>query len=463
MEAADRIEEVVGAELYDKRTKYCVKTNSSDDLFRLLLHDEQNPTREQRESFQLLHGAQVTGSNRGLMLVGSNTDLMYAVDVDFDEELLEAYQVIMDYMYETFMKPFYECSVADLKDKLDSRIEQAIEHIDDLDIHSFWTNYMVWRALNVDVNRSNIAFPLPPSARCIPFQNAYWNSMKGKCDGKRCCVCYYFLSIVLILCCCRFNTGPSDTTTKLIDAAEEHVGVRTPRGIVTSRLLSIGSVCFHKCNQMSTAKLNRHSTIYACRHAANERMDMATSLDKLIRYLHEELKKALAATIPPGRVHVVAPNTPPRRPMRGHGTNELEKVQWGFSQQAGCTPCRGRAANDVHRQREQSCDDRVLLYRTSDPSKPTKDVRQPCRLCKAKTAFYCSGCKNWLCCGTQAITAKKAKMIVDGEDDSIPAPKGFIKIPFLDKEEQWNNLFAMNSCYHVSHKEAFNEKHWNME
>ena len=178
-EAADKIEDMVGAELYSKRKKYLVSLSSGDSLLRDLLHDSGTTKREYKEAFQLLHGAYVSGSSRGLMLVGSRDELMLGIDVAFEETLLEAYSLVIEYMYDTYFAPFYECFVKDLIETKYADIKKALEFVPDVDEHSFWTNYMLWRALNVDVNEFNVCFPLPPSARCIPYQNAYWNAMKG--------------------------------------------------------------------------------------------------------------------------------------------------------------------------------------------------------------------------------------------------------------------------------------------
>jgi hypothetical protein len=68
--ASDRIEEFIGVEGYQATSKYLVNTRSSDELFRLLLHDNNNKQREEHESFQLLHSAFVTGTDRGLAALG---------------------------------------------------------------------------------------------------------------------------------------------------------------------------------------------------------------------------------------------------------------------------------------------------------------------------------------------------------------------------------------------------------
>jgi len=176
-EARDRIEEEVGAELYNERRKYLLRLSSSNELVRTLLHDESNPKREKNEAFQLLHGAYVAEAKHGVMLIGSKDKLMYGMYINFEDDLLEAYQTVMEYAYKTFFSMFYESTTDDLSKS--ATIKEALEFVGWLDMHSFLTNYNVWRAINVDVNESNIWFPLPPCARLIPFQNSLWNVYKG--------------------------------------------------------------------------------------------------------------------------------------------------------------------------------------------------------------------------------------------------------------------------------------------
>ena len=129
-DATDRIEDYIGAEHYVAREKYLVKATLSNPVFRMLLHDEKNPQREQKESLQLLHGAFVSGKSRGLMLVGSNKDLLYAIDVTFEAELLEAYKTIIEYIYDGYFKSFYELSVKDLVVTMGKEIDEAVDFVD---------------------------------------------------------------------------------------------------------------------------------------------------------------------------------------------------------------------------------------------------------------------------------------------------------------------------------------------
>jgi hypothetical protein len=215
---------------------------------------------------------------------------------------------------------------------------------------------------------------------------------------------------------------------------------------------------------MIKARIDRYNTVFACRHAANQRSDMSRSLDFILRCIDGSLKqlKKLTQQQERQRPLLIAPDTPPRRLLRGQ--LPTEKLLWAAPLQSGYTPCCGRSLNSHHQMREEGCDGRVLLYRVPDPNSATvaangrkQDVRQPCRLCKQNTNFYCTGCKNYLCFGSQALTDKKAQQLAKLCDGI--APKGFVKIPLYNAQKnEWKHLFAVNSCYLIQHKQTFDAK-----
>jgi hypothetical protein len=435
-EASDRVREIVGAEQYNPRKKYLICVPSSDPLLRLLIHDEANPNRKQSECFQLLHSSFVVGSTQGLLLVGSKQSLAYAVKVSYEQSLLEAYAKVIDYVYNKHIKPFYESSVEDLKANLNESIEAVLTQIKYMDSHSFWTNYMLWRAFNVE---SSLSFPLPPCARCLPFQNALWNQLKG----------------------------PSDTTTKLLDSFEEQLGIRTPRTIATGRLWSIGAVAFHRSNQMLSAKeATEYDTLYDYRHAANNRFTMSQSLFRLLEFAkqdHQQILSGPRVTFAPQTTTsstLVPPNSPPRRTRAGN--DAPQRVTWSYLEKGGFTPTKGRPANIAHKHREKRCDGRVLIAKINDPSKQEDGAasRQKCRLCGTKTNHYCTGCKNYLCFGmAQALNDKRSDVIMQRDTEGLIAerPKAVLKMMSYDpKSGEWSQAFAKNCCYHIHHQEAFN-------
>ena len=185
----------------------------------------------------------MSGSNRGIMLIGSKDKLMHSMLVEHKDDLLQAYDKVMQHMHETFFKLFYE-STANKLSKNNAVIE-ALDFVDWLDMHSFLTNCNVWNALNVDkhlVSSPSLCeidsfskFPLECLQRCV----------KGT---------VLLLESDDLTHCVSSTSGPSDTTAKLLDNCEEHLSVRTPRTIVTARLIAVGTVAFHRSYQMLTVK-----------------------------------------------------------------------------------------------------------------------------------------------------------------------------------------------------------------
>jgi hypothetical protein len=448
-EASDRIEDIVGAELFNPRRKYLIPVSSSSSLLRTLIHDRHNARREKEEAFQLLHGAFVTDAKRGLLLVGSSNALMYGMDITFEQDLLDSYSRVLDYIYKRHVKIFYEGSIEEIKAHPD--IFKALKALDFMDEHAFWSNYMLWRALNIEVRASNIWFPLPPCRHCIPFQNAYWNVLKG----------------------------PSDTTTKLLDNVEEHLGVRTPRTVATARLLSVGSVAFHRSLQILSAKASKeYASLQHFRHAANERYSVGRSLVMLIEMLAKDYRLLNTARSEADMFQVsfwpatmIPPNVSPiRRSTRQHA-DQPGKVEWGFAVKQGITPCKGRTLNLSHKIREKQCDGRVLVSLIPDPTTDkVRDVRSKCRLCGTKTSFYCTGCKNYLCFGpSQSFATSKAdriKLILERDTDGLISerpPKTLAMKEFDPLKEEWKSaLFAANCCYLLQHQEAF-DRLWELK
>jgi hypothetical protein len=238
-----------------------VQVSSSDDLLRLLIHDEHYQEREKHEYFQLLHGVYTSRAKKGLLLIGSRSQLLYGILFSYEDELLEVYGKVLEYCYETYFKIFYEPT---LDDFLEEIVQDIIEHVPSVDMHSFWTNFNLWRALNIlGLNGSNIYFTICPHARLIPVQNAHWNLLEG----------------------------PSDMATKLLDKVEEKLGIRAPRTVATSRLRLLTSVEFHRGRQMITAKdnISCYVTLQAYHDAANIRTSLVDSLDKIIRSFRAEI------------------------------------------------------------------------------------------------------------------------------------------------------------------------------
>lgn len=423
-------------ERYDASEKYLVKTDATDPLFRCLIRDERVSSRERKECIQLLHHVFTFGAKEGLMLIGDRDELMCVIQVHFSEALRQAYSNIVKYMLDTYFVKFYEES-ADLPM---TEIESALEALNGstgkgiVDLHAFQTNYMLWRAFNVDVDKEAIKFPLLPCARLIPFQNADWNVMKG----------------------------PSDTLTDLLDRCEEQVGIRTPQTVATARLLGILALAWHRGGQMLTAKddLTFYETLKDFRHAANQRMALHKSYSDLISMLKMELKSSKTIRLPPQMPPAAV--TPQRRTRN---TVDYQSKGWYYAKKTGFTPCRGRPGKSskthaLFARRNETCSGLVLVFRVGDPNNKLGG-RGKCRLCGSTTNYYCTGCKNYYCANISNF-ARKLENITQtlgvGVASSEP-PSEFVRFTETSRDGTSNHHFVKNTCYLIGHQHQFDE-HW---
>ncbi|CAB9506640.1 hypothetical protein SEMRO_274_G105280.1 [Seminavis robusta] len=193
---------------------------------------------------------------------------------------------------------------------------------------------------------------------------------------------------------------------------------------------------------------------------------MGGSLALLLKFMTNDLKTLLPPE-PPAAVSPLANandhlrqaalNTPPRRTRRANA-NEPEKIEWGFNMKTGYTPRRGKRVCESHKLREQRCDGRVLVYLSPAPGAPAKtDVRQRCRLCSGRTAFYCTGCRNYFCFGSQGLSKTRIKTIEQrSEDDDFVKPKLHLQMSVYNPTvEEVKSAYVSNSCYLLHHKTAF--------
>jgi len=134
------------------------------------------------ERLQLLHHCAVYGKDKATLLVGrSDGVLLYGVVVDFDDELLESYNRILEHIYENGLEQFYQDDISKLPFKL---IEEIILGDDKLkqkyQMDDFYTSFLTFRALIPSKYKAN--FPIPPCEKGIPFEHSLWNGSKGGSD-----------------------------------------------------------------------------------------------------------------------------------------------------------------------------------------------------------------------------------------------------------------------------------------
>ena len=165
-EAIEGLKKHVGvtcASIFHQHFFFQLSADNPEQLHKLLKSKEKKH-RHKAECIQLLHHVYVYGASAGLFIIGNNSKCLYAVEVSFSRDLLNAYERIVKFIYNNF-KYFYNEKLDDFPHE---QIEKALEHRNQsqqkkgiIDMHAFMTNFKLWRALNVNVNDSVIKFLLP--------------------------------------------------------------------------------------------------------------------------------------------------------------------------------------------------------------------------------------------------------------------------------------------------------------
>ena len=134
-----------------------------------------------QESFQLMHHVAIRDVWKGLMLVGCEKKVMFGIVVTYSDRLIHSYQAILRDLFNRVLMPLYEPS-ATLQlpyKKIDAIIKSDAMKKIGLSLHSFMTNYYIWRRIRLE---GDIKLPVPACNRCIPYNHSIWNDMKGASD-----------------------------------------------------------------------------------------------------------------------------------------------------------------------------------------------------------------------------------------------------------------------------------------
>lgn len=424
-EAKNRLRRHIGAGIWEDGQVYFLKLDATDPQLHSLIGCKKNKNRARNEVFQLLHHAFVYGVDGVVLLVGTNRALMFAVQVEFPLSLLASYKRLIDECWNRWFKGFY---VPDIKDFPTERVMKALEVRNKkrkrikVDRHSFFTNYKLWRCLNVSVS-AGIKFPLPPMSMIVPFVNSFWNSTKG----------------------------PSDTMTKLMDSCEENLGIRAPQAVAVARFLNIQAVAFHRINQVMTARdMSIYSSLKSFRNAANSRFSLKRSMGIIIQLLKEEVdKETPPSTVMNQEQQLACPSTP-KRGVKTRSAVSVAPVVWHRHTKTGCTPGKGRPKKSnnesgvSNQSRSATCIGLVPLL---------SEKRMRCRLCGSHTHFFCSWCKRPLCMTMPINIEKKIDRFMDKFD--IPEekrPSHYLQLKEEDKQGKIYKQVAVNTCYHIGHK-----------
>jgi len=236
------------------------------------------------ELIQTLHHAVAYDSTRVFMVIGDNDSVMAIFRLEFDEDLMKAYMEILQ-----DLEPFFDFARKDFARKKvppppkEVKLALKSEELKYLKMNedSYMSWIGMWRAMNV--NRAvDLTYPLPTTARIIPFATAAWNQVKGG----------------------------GDTLTKFDDSIRERIGIRTPTTIASTRILVTIATVFHRARQFLTAKsdLDSYPSLYHFRNANSKRTTMINSArllsDSLVKLADRDANRRVLLTITPTSVGI---------------------------------------------------------------------------------------------------------------------------------------------------------------
>lgn len=385
--------------------------------------------------FQALHQAATFKSNRSMLVVGSERQLLLGMLLDYPDALIQDFLSVVDWIYETSLHVFYdptglnnEETKAKIKDALESKsLKRAA-----VDMASFETTYSIWHRLNVTV-QADVHFPLPKCSRIIPYPNSNWNATKS----------------------------PSDTTTKLIDSCDEKLGVRTPQTLAVARMMQLKQHQYFRAMQMLSSKEDLTEFYHSVRHyrdAASHRLTFAASFEQSKGFLRAKIRAAMKG---PDRQSLTATPQPVagRRAKRGI-VHTIKKI--GHAIRVGATPGRKKRTTEqiaLASQRNQECLGISLLPMVNvqnDAGKFKALKRDHCALCGVSAAMYCTGCNRFFCMNKDRMEALVDKGHITAEDGK----KKTIKLPVLNaKTKETQYKWFLRSCYQIAHEKKW-EEYW---
>ena len=430
-EAFNQLRQCLGPEDWNgPEGKYFFELDATDPKFFKIIDSSSNPSRAKNEAFQILHHCFVYSVDKALLLIGSDEDFFCCIKLKFSAQLLSAYETLLDMFYEQWFEKFYT------KDFVDFPLDEINEALmlrnkkrkkrDHVSLHSFVTNYKLWRCLNIDVT-AGIKFPLPPIAMIVPFVNSFWNSTKG----------------------------PSDTMTKLLDSCEENLGIRSPQSVAIARLIGLMAIAFHRDIQVATSKNHDfYQSIFSFRSAANSRLPFQKSLSTLIHLLREEKKEMDRNTRAGAPSCPTIPPTPPRH-IGTRRNAPVQRMVWNRTVKTGNTPKKGRVKKGSIKQLkdEERCATCIGIV----PALTENRLR--CRLCGMPTNYICTWCKRPLCLTAGLDLDQKHDNYI--KKFKIPIGKHPSKHVMLTEFDSVKNerieMKAVNTCYHLAHSKQWEE------
>lgn len=446
-----------------KQSVYYQISSSQRDLLAELM-----PKKSER--IQIIHHAFTYGANKTSFLVGGpHRNVLYGLIVTFEDDLLENYGKVLDYLYENGLKTFYEDAVENLPIDFMESVLLSNENLKKkYDINDAMTSFLIWRALlPTSINKSPPKYPIPPCNKLLPLDYAQWNSSKGG----------------------------SDTCTRFTYNCQVILPNKKPQSYVISRLLQLEAVLFHRVSQAVTGTKKPdiyEDTIRSVRDRNNKRMSFHNSCDwlkaRLLKEAHPSKKPSESASTSSNGEHYKVERAARYTNANKNSRYETNHAVLGKVGTTGVTPLGRGGKKHVknpsmkHQEYDKRCAEcegkpaRLVVKDSgkrkgassnsedNDKAKRPKTFtysRHVCDLCgKNGIAWYCLGCKQTLCFD-QDRTDHFRKMLRDEAkrkelSEKFPyfaelprndAPAHRLEIGELKGKTVYTNL----SCFHYVH------------
>ncbi len=341
---------------------------------------------------------------------------MTGVWVRFDDGLLEAYGIVLEYLFRHALSWAYEPDNPQQRPDL----ERVLADNKYIDAESFMGYFHLWRYV-----LTRLPLPIPQLERIIPYVISRWNSVKGG----------------------------SDAITKLLWLNMYTPPCSTPQSHAISRMILLGLVVIHRLNHFFTSKGDLKQSYQSLSHfrkAASVRSSFHDTLLQIVLSIKQRASLPPLSALP--LFGSVADGVRTRK--KDTRTNE---VAWGAIRE-GITP--KKSINKWYKKApkipaEVAVHNRMRLYtgvplsRVSTVTKSRKDAwsRGSCAECGMLTNNFCIVCKKWLC--DQQLPANRA--MNNNSDD----PK-YVKISLDDGviSGTTKTICGIFSCWHKAHQAA---------
>jgi hypothetical protein len=371
------------------------------------------------------------------MLVVGDDDgkIIWGITVNFEEDLLESYGIILYAIYKFAYEFAYTCSSDHELPENDSCLEQALNSLC-IEKEEFEQQFKMWCFVGQCLNT-----PIPPVVRIVPFWVAVWNAMKSG----------------------------SDTYSYLLAQIGFHVPEESSQAHIVGHFLKLIAAVMHRCYQKLTAKktVAEVGSLFRYRKNAANR----ASYKQSVKYLAQALLRSFSPVAVmldsnlDGTIDSSLCTTPDHDRRRStRSTTQLQLLPGTVT--TGLTPLRnvsrqydrddtGQNAIELGvKQRFRGCCGLLLervnpdLLTDGSANKQVNGGRGSCEVCGARTPWFCVLCHHHYCA---PMTAKRLKLC--GAVDNQNAPPGSQQkyIAFGEKD---GAVVVHNNCFLIHHKEA---------